>query len=88
MKRQKDIKKIVDHYGESQLNMVIEELCDLAKEICKNRRGIGDGSKILFEIADVIVALETLMEIYNFKEADIDDLVDYKISKIMEKAGI
>lgn len=88
MKRQKDIKKIVDHYGQSQLNMVIEELCDLAKEICKNRRGIGDGSKILFEIADVIVALETLMEIYNFKETDIDDLVDYKISKIMEKAGI
>ena len=88
MKRQKDIKKIVDHYGASQLNVVIEELCDLAKEICKNRRGIGDGSKILFEIADVIISLETLMEIYNFKEADIEDLVDYKIDKIMEKAGI
>lgn len=55
------LNKAIEVYGEdSQLNVAIEEMAELQKEICKRKRGIGSNLNLAEEIADVEIMLSQL----------------------------
>lgn len=62
------LKDAIKFYGtETQLNVAIEELSELIKELCKAKRGIPHQDHIAEEMADVKIILEELMIIFNNK---------------------
>lgn len=55
------LEQAIDTYGqESQMKMVLEEMSELQKEICKRWRGAINTHNIAEEIADVEIMLEQL----------------------------
>lgn len=83
--RQAVYRRAIDTYGEdAQLWMVIEEMSELAKEICKFMRGKRCPVDIADEIADVTIMLEQATMIFG-----VDDLVrehiDAKIARLKER---
>lgn len=63
MEVKKEIKKIVEHYGEAQLDIVQEELAELIQAISKYKR-YGKNwtfNNVIEEIADVEIMLEQLI---------------------------
>ena len=48
----------------AQLDMAVEEMSELIKEICKHKRGLGDKGHIAEEIADVEIMLYQLKLIF------------------------
>ena len=62
------LKEAIDYYGvDMQLNVAIEELSELIKELCKYKRGQGCEMHIAEEMADVKIILEELEIIFNNK---------------------
>lgn len=62
------LKEAIAFYGEDmQLNVAIEELSELIKELCKYKRGEGSQMHIAEEMADVKIILEELEIIFNNK---------------------
>lgn len=62
------LKDAIKFYGtETQLNVAIEELSELIKELCKHKRGEGNKMHIAEEMADVKIILEELEIIFNNK---------------------
>ena len=62
------LKDAVAVFGEeTQINVAIEELSELIKELCKHKRGCGDKMHIAEEMADVKIILEELEIIFNNK---------------------
>lgn len=60
------LKQAIDFYGEdTQLNICIEELSELIKELCKAKRGIANIDNISEEMADVKIILKSLDMIFN-----------------------
>lgn len=74
------LKKAIVIYGnDSQINVAIEEMSELTKELCKAKRNLGCKLNIAEEIADVEIMLEQLKIIYNC-----DTLVEtYRTKKLM-----
>lgn len=62
-----------------QLNVAIEELSELTKEICKNKRGADNVDHIAEEVADVEIMLEQIKMIFNNRKA----VEKYKHEKII-----
>ena len=73
------LQEAIDRYGtEAQLMMVLEEMSELQKEICKWFRGKRDRDAIADEVADVEIMLAQLKMIF-----DIDRKVfDHKEQKV------
>lgn len=62
------LKDAIDFFGEDmQINVAIEELSELIKELCKHKRGCGNKMHIAEEMADVKIILEELEIIFNNK---------------------
>lgn len=60
------LKDAVAVFGEEvQINVAIEELSELIKELCKHKRGCGDKMHIAEEMADVKIILEELEIIFD-----------------------
>ena len=54
-------KKAIATFGnESQINIAIEEMSELTKELCKRSRGRDNKAEILEEIADVYIMMHQL----------------------------
>lgn len=78
-------RRAIEKYGvDAQLWMVIEEMSELAKEICKHQRGKRCLADIADEIADVQIMLEQATMIFG-----VDDLVckhmDQKVERLRER---
>ena len=55
------LREAIERYGEdAQLLMVLEEMSELAKEICKRKRGKANEMEIAEEAADVRIMLRQL----------------------------
>lgn len=83
--RRKVYRRAIETYGEeAQLWMVIEEMSELAKEICKYKRGKRCSADLADEIADVSIMLEQAQMIFG-----VEDLVrkrrDAKIERLRER---
>lgn len=79
------IKDAVHHYGkEMQLNICIEELSELIKELCKDKRKIGNADHIAEEMADVCIIFNQLLEIYQNKK-EVNEWIAKKTFRLQQR---
>lgn len=70
--------------AENQEKMVVEEMSELTKEICKHWRGRDNLDAIADEIADVTIMLEQLQLIYNLNDS-VSMHMDTKILRLQDR---
>lgn len=76
----------IDAWGEdAQLNVAIEELSELIKEICKQKRGIGVSDNLVEEVADVEIMLEQIKQIFHIADEEVDWWKSFKLSRLAER---
>ena len=78
--------KAIDTYGENkQLDMCIEEMSELIKEICKRKRGFNNKAEITEEIADVYITLEQLKLICRIEQTAVSNEITRKLNRLTER---
>ena len=81
-----DIKKMLNSQSvEVNKTIVIEELSELQKEVCKYLRGDERREEIKEEMADVYICLQMLKEIYNFSDEDLEKMYERKMRRNIER---
>lgn len=65
--------------------IVIEELSELQKELCKDLRGDDRREEIKEEMADVYIYLQLLKEIYNFSDEELEKMYERKMRRNIER---
>lgn len=79
------VRETVNFYGpDMQLNICIEELSELIKELCKAKRGIPRIDCIAEEMADVKIIMEQLGIIFG-NTADVDKWYAKKVVRLKER---
>ena len=79
-------KKAIDTYGkDKQLDVAIEEMSELTKEICKFKRGQDNHQKIVEEIADVEIMLQQLKMICDVKCSELEGVKYQKTERLAER---
>lgn len=76
-------KKAIELWGEdSQVLVAIEELSELITQLAKRNRVLNGSSneKIIDEIADGFVMLESISNLYNKEK--IDERIEYKVNRL------
>ena len=77
--------RVMDKYGiDAQLTVVIEELSELAKEVCKVKRGIGNLNHLAEEVADVEIMCEQLRYIYSI-DIDVEAWKNTKLKRLDDR---
>lgn len=72
-------------YGaEAQTLMVMEEMAELQKELCKHARGKNNQFAIAEEIADVLIMLDQMMVFYGCEEI-VDKYKQEKLERLEER---
>ena len=80
------IKRSIEHYGKDvQSTVCMEECAELIQAISKEKRGKSDKDHLAEEIADVIICIEMLKQIYNINEDEIYSWVINKQERIIER---
>lgn len=75
----------IDFFGElSQKIMVIEEISELIKELCKDLRDRGNTENIAEEIADVEITLAQIKMIYDI-DKNVEQFKDYKLKRFASR---
>lgn len=78
-------REAIDYFGDtSQKIMVIEEMSELIKELCKELRDRGNTENIAEEIADVEITLAQIKMIYDIEEA-VEKQRDYKLNRFANR---
>ena len=83
----KGIREILEHYGgEPQKLKSLEELTELQEVLIKdiNKGGVVVDD-IAQEIADVVVMLYQLIDIYGLSERSVENLIDFKVSRQIQR---
>ena len=81
----KILKQTIDHYGRGyQLNVAIEELSELIKELCKYKRGQGSEMHIAEEMADVKIILAELELIFDNKHR-VNTWLNCKLQRLRDR---
>lgn len=81
-----DIKKMLNSQSvEVNKTIVIEELSELQKEVCKDLRGYERREEIKEEMADVYICLQMLKEIYNFSDEELEKMYKRKMRRNIER---
>ena len=81
----KILTRLVNKYGEKQINICIEEMSELTKELCKHNRGITNIASIKEEIADVYIMLFQMQVLFEIDTKELMEVVDYKINRTKER---
>lgn len=83
--RKKVYEEAIAKYGvQAQSWMVIEEMSELAKELCKMQRGKGSIEDLADEIADATIMLEQLRLMYGINDV-VCQHMDYKVSRLRNR---
>ena len=78
-------RRAIDTYGpDAQTRMVMEEMAELQKELCKNSRGADNLASIAEEIADVEIMLEQMMVLHDC-ESLVAGYKRYKLDRLEER---
>ena len=81
-------KDCVDTWGtDAQIKMCIEEMSELAKEICKNIRRQDNEAQIADEIADVTIMMEQAKMIFGNGD-QVEKQIQYKVNRLKFRLGI
>jgi hypothetical protein len=75
----------IDKWGaDAQLDVAIEELSELIKEICKFKRGFDNGELLAEEVADVEIMCEQLRFIFDF-DNKVDHFKNSKLKRLEQR---
>lgn len=79
----KVLERAIKTYGKDmQLTVAVEELSELIKEICKNKRGADNRKYIIEEMADCYIMLEQLAIIFDIPNHAINEVASQKIARL------
>ncbi len=82
------IERAIKTFGvENQLWMVIEEMSELAKEICKHKRGFDNANNIADETADVLIMLEQVKIIFGISRK-VNERIEYKLNRLENRLAV
>lgn len=77
------IKDSIVYYGkDAQSTVCMEECAELIQAISKEKRGKSDKNHLAEEMADVLISIELLKEIYDVSNEQINEWVDKKQKRI------
>ena len=80
------LKEAIETYGaEAQLNVAIEELSELIKEVCKHKRYANNRAAIVEEMADCYIMLEQMKMIFGLSEEDIKNQMSRKVDRLRHR---
>lgn len=80
------ISKSIKHYGEEiQSTVCMEECAELIQAISKAKRGKLDKENMMEEIADVLICIEMLKQIYNISDYSIENWIERKQERILRR---
>ena len=80
------VQRIIEHYGKDvQSTVCMEECAELIQAISKEKRGKSDKSNLAEEMADVIICIEMLKQIYNVTDDEIYSWVITKQERTIER---
>lgn len=80
------LQRSIEHYGKDvQSTVSMEECAELIQAISKEKRGKSDKDHLAEEIADVIICIEMLKQIYNITEDEICSWVINKQERTIER---
>lgn len=96
MKNSEVMKKMIEKYGaDSQIDVCIEEMSELAKALIKERRSRLYNREKVFstvnkdnikeELADVLFMMGYLFEIFEFNKKEIEDIIETKAARTLER---
>lgn len=78
--------KIISYYGhEPQKMMLLEEMAELQKEICKGMRYDPDLEAITEEVADVLIMLEQIQMMYHISETKLHKITNEKLHRQLRR---
>ena len=78
--------EIIGYYGhESQKMMLLEEMAELQKEICKDMRGKPNQNAITEEVADVLIMLEQIQMMYHISETKLHAITNDKLYRQLRR---
>jgi NTP pyrophosphatase (non-canonical NTP hydrolase) len=79
------LKRAIDTFGyPSQMHMVIEEMSELTKEICKVFRGDGEVDHLAEEIADVRITIEQLCIMFDLHNL-VEEYESHKLERLEKR---
>ena len=82
------IQKSIQHYGaENQSTVCMEECAELIQAISKAKRGKPNKENLKEEIADVLICIEMLKQMYAIPSSDIDRWINQKQVRELERMG-
>lgn len=80
------VQRSIEHYGKDvQSTVCMEECAELIQAISKEKRGKSDKDHLAEEIADVIICIEMLKQIYNITEDSIYSWIINKQERTIER---
>lgn len=80
------IKDSIVYYGkDAQSTVCMEECAELIQAISKEKRGKSDKNHLAEEMADVLISIELLKEIYEVSNNQINNWIDEKQKRIRSK---
>ena len=83
------ISKSIKHYGEEiQSTVCMEECAELIQAISKAKRGKPDADNMIEEIADVLICIEMLKQIYNIPDHFIEDWIERKQERMLRRMEV
>lgn len=75
------LERLVDTFGNKQINVCIEEMSELTKELCKHNRGAYVIPQIIEEMADVYIMLKQMEILFQIDSSYLDEEINYKIKR-------
>ena len=83
------IAKSIKHYGEEiQSTVCMEECAELIQAISKMKRGIDAKDNLVEEIADVLICIEMLKQIYNISDCSIENWIERKQERMLRRMEV
>lgn len=81
------ISKSINYYGkDAQTTVCMEECAELIQSISKLKRyGVYDTSNLAEEMADVLICIEILKQVYSVTDAELQEWIDKKQGRIDER---
>ena len=80
------VKKSIEHYGADLQTVVCMEECEeLIQAISKMKRGKDNRDNLIEEVADVMICIEILKQVYGISENDIQNYVCQKQNRSIER---
>ena len=80
------VKRSIEHYGKDlQSTVCMEECAELIQAISKMKRGKDNRNNLIEEMADVMICMEILKQVYGVSDSEIQNYVCQKQNRSIER---